>query len=800
MVVHGGDYTAFGGCRFRLPVRGGGESGSPAVLRRIMAAAGGVVRMRLSLSSGAFQGLLTVRSLLFLLHAPCIIGPWFFAAESRSGLAMTQSSYDRKIAARLGVQPTQVAATIALLDEGNTVPFIARYRKEVTGGLQDETIQKLTEMLDRLRALDERRATILKSIEEQGKMTPALREAIDAAESLTALEDLYAPYRPKRRTRATIAREKGLQGLADLILQQPRTPQTAEELAAAFLSDAVPTVEEALAGARDIVAEAISESAQVRGELRARAQAYGRAQAARIEGADDPRRTYETYYAFEYRIGRLRPYQVLAINRGEAEKVLRVHISIDERDWQEAVALLFKADRRSPLAEQMLAAADDAARRLLIPAIERDVRRLLTEEAEEHAIQVFAANLGGLLSQPPLPGHVVLGIDPAYRTGCKVAVVDPTGKVIDTATIYPHEPQRRWQEAAAELVRLIQHHRVTLIAIGNGTASRETEQLVAEITRGLTGVHYLMVSEAGASVYSASALARDELPDLDVTLRGAVSIARRAQDPLAELVKIDPKSIGVGMYQHDVDQKRLAAALDAEVEKIVNRVGVDVNTASAALLRYVAGIGPRLAENIVAYRNEHGPFTSRADLRKVPGLGPKAFQQAAGFLRIRDGRNPLDASAIHPESYEVARAVLKAAGITASTPPARKEAALKALLQQQPIGTLAESLGVGVPTLTDIFEQLVRPGRDPRQDLPAPILRSDVLRMEELKAGMILQGTVRNVVDFGAFVDIGVKQDGLLHRSRIPQDILLAVGDVITVEVLSVDLERERIGLGWAAL
>ncbi len=711
---------------------------------------------------------------------------------------MTQPPYDRQIAARLGVQPEQVAATIALLDEGNTVPFIARYRKEVTGGLQDETIQKLTDLLERLRALDERRAAIIKSIEEQGKMTPALQEQIAAADTLAALEDLYAPYRPKRRTRATIAREKGLQGLADLILAQPRSPQSPGELAAPFLNDEVPTVEEALAGARDIVAEAISESAQVRGELRARAQAYGRAQAARIEGAEDPKRTYETYYEFEYRIGRLRPYQVLAINRGEAEKVLRVHVAIDERDWQEAVALLVRPDRRSPLAEQLLAAADDAARRLLIPAIERDVRRLLTEQAEEHAIQVFATNLGNLLNQPPLAGHVVLGIDPAYRTGCKIAVVDPTGKVIDTATIYPHEPQRRWREAAAELLRLIQRHGVTLIAIGNGTASRETEQLVAEITRQLEGVHYLMVSEAGASVYSASALAREELPDLDVTLRGAVSIARRAQDPLAELVKIDPKAIGVGMYQHDVDQKRLAAALDAEVEKIVNRVGVDVNTASAALLRYVAGIGPKLAASIVAYRDEHGPFASRAELRKVPGLGPKAYQQAAGFLRIRGGRNPLDASAIHPESYAAAEAVLRAAGVTIDTPPAAREAALKALLQQRPLSTLAEALGVGVPTLTDIFEQLIRPGRDPREDLPAPILRSDVLRMEDLKAGMVMQGTVRNVVDFGAFVDIGVKQDGLLHTSRIPKDVLLAVGDVIAVEILAVDLERGRISLGWA--
>ncbi len=712
---------------------------------------------------------------------------------------MTPRPYDRTIAEQLGVQPRQVAATINLLDEGNTVPFIARYRKEMTGGLPDETIQKLTDLLDRLRALDERRATILKSIEEQEKLTPALKGEIDAADSLAALEDLYTPYKPKRRTRATMAKEKGLEGLADLILKQARTDKSPDELAAAFLNDEVPTVEEALAGARDIVAEAISESAQVRGELRARAQRFGSAQAAKIEGAEDERRTYETYYEFEYRIGRLRPYQVLAINRGEQEKVLRVHVSIDERDWQEAIALLFKADRRSPLAQQMLTAADDAAKRLLIPAIERDVRRLLTEEAEEHAIQVFATNLGSLLTQPPLADRVVMGVDPAYRTGCKVAVVDATGKVLDTTAIYPHKPQGRWREALTELLGLIKRYGVTLIAIGNGTASRETEQLIAELTRELEGVHYLMVNEAGASVYSASALAREELPELDVTLRGAVSIARRVQDPLAELVKIDPKSIGVGMYQHDVNQKRLAAALDAEVEKVVNRVGVDVNTASAALLRYVAGIGPKIAANIVAYRDEHGPFKTRAELKKVPGLGPKAFQQAAGFLRIRDGRNPLDASAIHPESYDAAKAVLEAAGITARTPARDKESALKRLTQQQPLGALAEALGTGVLTLTDIFEQLIQPGRDPRADLPAPILRSDVLTMEELKAGMIMQGTVRNVVDFGAFVDIGVKQDGLLHVSQIPRDEAPGVGDVITVEIRSVDLDRQRISLGWAA-
>ncbi len=704
--------------------------------------------------------------------------------------------YPRQIADALKLNPAHVAQAIALLDEGNTLPFIARYRKEQTGTMSDETLQKVFDLLGRLRALDERRETIVKTITEQGKLTPELEKEIAAAETLSALEDLYAPYKPKRRTRATVAREKGLQGLADLILEQKRGGSP-EELAKPFLNDKVPTVEEALAGARDIVAEAISENAKVRGELRAKTQAYGQAKSEKVDGAEDPRGVYQTYYEFEYRIGRLRPYQILAINRGEREKVLRVQVLVDERDWERVIADQFHPDRRSPLMDALVSAGEDAAKRLLIPAIERDVRRLLTEQAEDHAIQVFATNLGGLLTQPPLAGRVVMGIDPAYRTGCKVAVVDPTGKVLTTTTIYPHEPRRDYANALETLADLITKHGVSLIAIGNGTASRETEALVAELTRALEQAHYIMVSEAGASVYSASPLAREELPDLDVAMRGAVSIARRAQDPLAELVKIDPKAIGVGMYQHDVDQKQLAAALDGVVEKVVNRVGVDLNTASAALLRYVAGIGPKLAANIVAYRDEHGPFKRRQDLLKVPGLGPKAYQQAAGFLRIRDGKNPLDASAIHPESYPVAEALLEKAGLKPSTPPAQREAALKLLRDRHGLSALAKELGTGVPTLEDIFEQLIRPGRDPREDLPAPILRSDVMKMEELQAGMVLKGTVRNVVDFGAFVDLGVKQDGLLHVSQIPQDVLLGVGDVIDVEIRNVDIDRGRISLGW---
>ncbi|MCZ7546310.1 MAG: helix-hairpin-helix domain-containing protein [Anaerolineae bacterium] len=594
-----------------------------------------------------------------------------------------------------------------------------------------------------------------------------------------------------------MARERGLQGLADLILQQAHGPETPEQLAAPFVNDEVPTPEDALAGARDIVAETISDHPEIRRRVREQALQYGVLQCEKAKDAEDPKSVYQTYYDFANRVGRVRPHQVLAINRGEAEKVLRVRVEVETRDWREPILWLFRPDRRSPMATQLEAAVEDAATRLLLPAIERDVRRGLTEEAEARAIEVFAANLRGLLSQPPLAGRTIIGVDPAYRTGCKVAVVDPTGKVLETTTIYPHEPQRRRDEALRTLQVLVARHAASLIAIGNGTASRETEQLVAELTRRLDGAHYLMVNEAGASVYSASPLARAELPDLDVSLRGAVSIARRAQDPLAELVKIDPQSIGVGMYQHDVNQKQLADTLTGVVESVVNQVGVDLNTASVALLTYVAGVGPKLAERIVAYRDEHGPFANRKALQNVPGLGPKAFEQAAGFLRLRDGDNPLDASAIHPESYAVAAKLLKRAGLKATTPPPEREEALTRCRAAQPIEALAAELGVGVPTLQDIFEQLARPGRDPRADLPAPILRSDVLSMDDLREGMVLSGTVRNVVDFGAFVDIGVKQDGLLHRSQIPHGVMVGVGDVIEVAILGVEPERGRISLGW---
>jgi uncharacterized protein len=706
-------------------------------------------------------------------------------------------THSNLIAQKFVIRAVQVAAATELMDAGNTIPFIARYRKEATGGLDEDQLRRISAALEKMRSLDERRATVLNSIEEQGKLTPDLGKQIQAVETLTELEDMYAPYKPKRRTRASIAREAGLQGLADIILQQPSTRTPLEDIARPFLGDQVPTLEDAWAGARDIVAEVISDHVDIRRITRENAMQWGTLRCEKIDEAMDERNVYKTYYQFEYGVSRLRSHQVLAINRGEAEKILRVKIEIPERDWRNAITAVFCPDRQSSLAEQFDLAILDSAERLLLPAIERDVRRELTERAEIHAIDVFASNLRALLSIPPLAGHTVLGIDPGFRTGCKVAVVDPTGKLMDTATIYPHEPQREKDRALKILTALAVKHHVTLITIGNGTASRETEQLVADLLHEYPTMKYMIINEAGASVYSASPLARAELPDLDVSLRGAVSIARRAQNPLAELVKIEPKAIGVGLYQHDVDQKQLAAQLDGVVESVVNAIGVDVNTASPALLTHIAGIGARLADKIVAYREKAGPFRTRASIREVPGMGPKSFEQAAGFLRIRDGDNPLDASAIHPESYPVAEAVLRRTGLTSKTSPKARQAKLEALMAQTPIDKLAAAMGCGIPTLEDIFEQLIRPARDPRKDTPLPILRSDVLKMEDLVPGMKLKGTVRNVVDFGSFVDIGVKQDGLLHRTQIPANVHLQVGDVINVSIQAVEIERGRIGLGW---
>lgn len=707
-------------------------------------------------------------------------------------------THANQIAQELSLRAAQVTAVTTLLDSGNTIPFIARYRKEATGSLDEEQLRAIQERTGKLRALDDRRQTIIASISDQEKMTPDLRQALLAAETMTALEDLYQPYKPKRRTRATIAREKGLTPLADLVLAQPRSPKSVEELAHPFLTDAAPTVPEALAGAYDIVAETISDNPQVRQGVREKALKFGVIQVEKVADAIDEKEVYHLYYKYQMRVDRLRPHQILAINRGEAEKIVRVKLEVSENDWLLPMRTTFRPDfRHSPFAEPLQLCMQDAAQRLLLPAIERDVRRTLTETAEAHAIRVFADNLRGLLSQPPLADQTILALDPGFRTGCKLAVIDTTGKVLDSGVIYPHAPQKMWEAALKQLALLINRHHITLIAIGNGTASRETEKLAAELTRQLDGVRYLLVNEAGASIYSASKLAKAELPDLDVTIRGAASIGRRVQDPLAELVKIDPKSIGVGMYQHDVNQTALAAALDSVVESVVNQVGVDVNTASPALLTYVSGIGPKLAEKIVSYRDKNGRFPHRTALTKVNGLGSKAFEQSAGFLRIRDGDEPLDASAIHPESYGVATAVLQRAGLKATSQPAEREPLLQALRQSISLADLAAELGTGVPTLTDIFEQLIRPGRDPREDLPKPILRNDVLSMADLHLGMRLKGTVRNVVDFGAFIDIGVKQDGLLHRSQLPRGETLTVGDVLEVSILKVEEDRGRISLGW---
>jgi len=709
-------------------------------------------------------------------------------------------TYADKISTQLNIHTNQVAATIALLDDGNTIPFIARYRKEATGGLDEEQLRAIQSQIDFLRKLDDRRETILVSIEEQGKLTEALRAQLLAAETLTMLEDLYQPYKPKRRTRAMIAREKGLAPLAEQILAQIRGNADVDSFATPFLNEQVESIEEALAGARDIVAETISDNPEVRRATREKALKFATARAGKINDAVDEREVYALYYDFEFRVDRIRPHQVLAVNRGEEQKILRVAIEVPERDWHNAITNVFRPNQRSPFFEQMELAIDDAAKRLLLPAIERDVRSTLTEQAEMHAIQVFAANLRGLLTQPPLSGHNILAVDPAYRTGCKLAVVDASGKLLEVDTIYPHQPQKQKRESLRTLTDLINKHGISLITIGNGTASRETEQLIAELIQTEyqgKALHYLMVNEAGASVYSASPLAKAELPGLDVSLRSAVSIARRVQDPLAELVKIDPKSIGVGMYQHDVNQKELAASLDGVVESVVNQVGVDLNTASPALLTYVAGIGPKLAERIVAYRDERGPFANRKAILSVSGLGPKAFEQSAGFLRVRDGDEPLDASAIHPESYAVTKKILKELKLAIDAPMEEREETLATLRGERTLAEMAAAFGVGEPTLADIFEQLVRPGRDPREDLPAPILRSDVLSMDDLYPGLELEGTVRNVVDFGAFIDIGVKQDGLLHRSQIPQGTVLTVGEIVSVAIEKVEKERGRIGLSW---
>lgn len=701
----------------------------------------------------------------------------------------------KNIAENLGLPEEKIKHTIDLLKDDNTIPFIARYRKEKTGNLNEENLRQIKAEWQRLINLENRRQTILNTISDQGKLNDQLRRVITTAKSLTELEDLYQPFRPKRRTRGMVAREKGLEPLALSILNQEVTDKTLKLLIKPFISEQVPDQEETIAGACDIAAEIISENAAIRQMVRKKVLSDGKITSEKKQDAEDKREVYALYYQFTAAIAYLKPHQVLAINRGEKQKVLKVEVTIPERDWRNAILSQYPLDNRSVFNMHLKMAIEDGAKRLLLPSIERDIRRVLTENAESHAIDLFARNLKGLLSQPPLVNKVILAIDPGFRTGSKIAVVDSTGKLLDTATIYPHPPQNNKTQAYQLIKNLAQEYSVSLIVIGNGTASRETESFIAEITRSDLSLNYLLTSEAGASVYSASKLAQSEFPDIDVSIRGAISIARRVQDPLAELVKIDPKAIGVGLYQHDVNQTQLSQALDQVVESVVNAVGVDVNTASAPLLTYVAGIGASLANNIVRYRDNHGPFVNRKDLKDVPGMGPKSFEQSAGFLRIRDGRNPLDSTAIHPESYPTAMKILKQINTDQQPGSAGWQHTIRQFKERTDLEKLAESLSTGLPTLEDILNELVRPGRDIRDDLPKPILRKDVLNMNDLTEGMPIKGTIRNVVDFGAFVDIGVKVDGLLHRSKIKHGTTLMVGDIIDIRIISVDHDRERIAL-----
>ena len=706
----------------------------------------------------------------------------------------------KKLTGELGIQQWQTQAAVQLIDEGNTIPFISRYRKEVTGSLSDEVLRTLNERLAYLRNLEEKKEQVLGSIEEQGKLTEELKAQILAAETLVVVDDLYRPYRPKRRTRATIAKEKGLEGLADIIrLQMIRRPL--EEEAIAYISEekGVATAEEAIAGAGDILAEAISDEADYRIYIRKLTFDEGMI----LSAAKDEKQAsvYEMYYNFEEPVKRLAGHRILALNRGEAEKVLTVKLEAPEerilRFLEKKVIV-----RQNPYTEPALKAViEDSYKRLIAPAIEREIRNELTEKAEDGAIRVFGKNLEQLLMQPPIVGQVVLGWDPAFRTGCKLAVVDATGKVLDTVVIYPTAPQNKVAEAKAVLKKLIQKYHITLISVGNGTASRESEMVIVELLKELpVKVQYVIVNEAGASVYSASKLATEEFPNFDVGQRSAASIARRLQDPLAELVKIDPKSIGVGQYQHDMNQKKLSEALSGVVEDCVNRVGVDLNTASASLLEYISGISKTLAKNIVAYREANGRFSDRKELLKVAKLGPKAYEQCAGFMRIAGGKNPLDTTSMHPESYEAAGKLLASMGY-------EKEDILSGALnglskKVKDYQRLSKELEIGEITLRDIVKELEKPARDPRDEMPKPILRTDVLEMKDLTPGMVLKGTVRNVIDFGAFVDIGVHQDGLVHISQITDKKFIkhpleavSVGDVVDVKVLSVDLQKKRIGL-----
>ena len=708
---------------------------------------------------------------------------------------------NQRLTEELDVKRWQIDAAVKLIDEGNTIPFISRYRKEVTGSLNDEQLRKLHERLTYLRSLEEKKEQVISSIEEQGKMTEELKRQILEAETLVTVEDLYRPYRPKRRTRATIAKEKGLEPLAAYILLQ-NAKEPLEKTAEAYVSEEkeVKSPADAIAGAKDIIAETISDSAAYRTRIRNLTVKKGKV----ISAAKDPdaESVYEMYYEFEEPVTKLAGHRILALNRGEKEKFLTVKVEAPE---EEIIQYLEKQTirRENPYTSPVLKeAVEDSYRRLIAPAIEREVRNELTEKAEDGAIEVFGKNLHQLLMQPPIAGKVVLGWDPAFRTGCKLAVVDPTGKVIGTTVIYPTAPTTPQKIKASKdlLKKIIPKYNISLISLGNGTASRESEQFIVELLKEIPEkVQYVIVSEAGASVYSASKLASEEFPKFDVGQRSAASIARRLQDPLAELVKIDPKSIGVGQYQHDMNQKKLGESLSGVVEDCVNKVGVDLNTASAPLLSYISGISSTIAKNIVAYREENGKFTDRRELLKVPKLGPKAYEQCAGFMRIQDGKNPLDSTAVHPESYEAAEKLLKKQGFTPDDVKNHNLAGLS--LTVKDYAKTAEELGVGEITLRDIVSELEKPARDPRDEMPKPILRTDVLEMKDLKEGMILKGTVRNVIDFGVFVDIGVHQDGLVHISQITDRYIrhpleaVSVGDIVDVKVMSVDLKRKRIQL-----
>ena len=714
---------------------------------------------------------------------------------------------NQKLTEELGVKRWQVDAAVKLIDEGNTIPFISRYRKEVTGSLNDEQLRKLYERLIYLRNLEEKKEQVISSIEEQGKMTEELRHQILAAETQVTVEDLYRPYRPKRRTRATIAKEKGLEPLAAFIMLQ-NAKEPLENTAKQYISEekGVKSAADAIAGAKDIIAESISDNADYRNWIRKTTMRKGKV----TSTAKDPEAesVYEMYYEFEEPVSKLAGHRILALNRGEKEKFLTVKVEAPEEDilrYLEKKTIHKDNPYTAPVLKETV---EDSYHRLIAPAIEREIRNELTEKAEDGAIEVFGKNLHQLLMQPPIAGKVVLGWDPAFRTGCKLAVVDPTGKVIGTTVIYPTAPTTPQKiKASKELLKkIIPKYHISLISLGNGTASRESEQFIVELLKEIPEekVQYVIVNEAGASVYSASKLASEEFPNFDVGQRSAASIARRLQDPLAELVKIDPKSIGVGQYQHDMNQKKLGESLSGVVEDCVNKVGVDLNTASAPLLSYISGISSTIAKNIVAYREENGRFTDRRELLKVPKLGPKAYEQCAGFMRIQGGKNPLDMTGVHPESYDAAEKLLKKQGFTTEDVAGHHLNGLSLTIKDYK--KLAEELGIGEITLRDIVKELEKPARDPRDEMPKPILRTDVLEMKDLKEGMVLKGTVRNVIDFGVFVDIGVHQDGLVHISQITDRYIkhplevVSVGDIVDVKVMSVDLKKKRIQLTMRGL